>query len=521
MPFSAIVLAIMDSQLSVAALRLGAGLDQALGLAQSGSLTFQAWTNLYDEESAFERKLIDASGEAYQLGDFGGAARLWETIADLNHHLVSIGGLLIKHRPADSPDPDGLSSAVHDAADMATFAEARSLLLKTLAQRLSGSPAEAAVSAEAARQKFDSLATSSSALSTLASVEALTAEGYRLATSAQAEQFRLQFEDASLTFIQAEETLKKARSRALETQDVDAALIAGMDFDIRGVEVASIQSNFLGAIYTGNFEKAAEHVQDMLNYYDSLDLSAAPPFLRQSAELDRRSYGAYLAYVQAEVAANKQEWDAALQLCNRAEDEWQEVVKTAMMLAIPQSRNIAETVQAVSSQVIGTCRRRIAREQSFYATINKLNTENQQLHHDIYNLARRANIVSQGGVTVKESGDQYSIGMIGQAASVGSDNTVSGTSMSQVNVDALAGIDMKTLADQLGELIGRLKAEAGEPDQYSALSEVSYAAQAAKNDDKAGTMQHLKAAGKWVLGVAQKIGVPVAVAALKGALGVP
>jgi len=120
------------------------------------------------------------------------------------------------------------------------------------------------------------------------------------------------------------------------------------------------------------------------------------------------------------------------------------------------------------------------------------------------------------------SGDQIRIDKLGQAASVGSHNIVTDTHMEQANTEsALAGVDMSALAEQLDILTTKLKAAATEPDQYTALAEVSQAAKSAKEKDREGTLQHLKKAGGWVLGIAQSVGVELAVGALKAAIGLP
>ena len=225
---------------------------------------------------------------------------------------------------------------------------------------------------------------------------------------------------------------------------------------------------------------------------------------------------AYLAYVSAEVAASKNNWDEAERQIAEADYQWHQVVMMAMDMDIPQSGQMATSAQMVSSQVMGAFRRRIDREKELHAEIAELKADNQTLHDKIFQLARDPKI--QAEVVGRMSGDSYNVER-SQANVIGPNANVSDTRMQQENVEnALPGVDMNELARQLQELTEKLKALASNPDQYAALSEVSYAAQAASKQDKKGTLEHLKKAGAWALQVARDIGVQVAATALTAAL---
>lgn len=188
----------------------------------------------------------------------------------------------------------------------------------------------------------------------------------------------------------------------------------------------------------------------------------------------------------------------------------------AMDMDIPQSGQMAAASQVISSQATGTFRRRIDREKELHAEIAELRANNQTLQDKIFQLARDPKI--QAEVVERMSTDRYNIDR-SQAGAIGPNAVVSDTRMQQENVEnALPGVDMNELARQLQVLTEKLKALAADPDQYAALSEVSYAAQAAKNQDKKGTLEHLKKAGAWALQVARDIGVQVAATALTAAL---
>ena len=118
----------------------------------------------------------------------------------------------------------------------------------------------------------------------------------------------------------------------------------------------------------------------------------------------------------------------------------------------------------------------------------------------------------------KHTGDTYSIS--GQAGAVGPQARVEHATFTQ-NWQQLANtIDMSRLADELAQLRTELERVGRDPEQKLAAGAVAAAEESARRNDGAKALEYLAAAGTWVLGVAEKIGVAVATAAIKSALGV-
>ncbi|MDO9714220.1 pentapeptide repeat-containing protein [Paracraurococcus lichenis] len=81
------------------------------------------------------------------------------------------------------------------------------------------------------------------------------------------------------------------------------------------------------------------------------------------------------------------------------------------------------------------------------------------------------------------------------------------------------GVDLAKLAEELGRLRAAMKGEAtGTREQDKAIGAVADAEEAAAKGDGQAALGYLKSAGKWALGVAEKIGVAVATEALKRAM---
>jgi hypothetical protein len=111
------------------------------------------------------------------------------------------------------------------------------------------------------------------------------------------------------------------------------------------------------------------------------------------------------------------------------------------------------------------------------------------------------------------SRDTYNIS--GQAGAVGPRAHAHDNTFGQVQ----SGIDLPKLAEELGRLRDAMKGEAtGAREQDNAIGAVADAEEAAARGDGPAALQYLKSAGKWTLGIAEKIGVAIATEALKKAM---
>ena len=123
-------------------------------------------------------------------------------------------------------------------------------------------------------------------------------------------------------------------------------------------------------------------------------------------------------------------------------------------------------------------------------------------------------------VTVGEkSGDTYNVsraGVVGAHAKVMNFNQI----WSEWKSDDSAP-DVAQLAAQLGTLRQQLKSEAKTPEEDAAIGAVAQAEVAAKTGDGSKVLEALVGAGKWALGVAEKIGVALAAGAIRKSLGLP
>ena len=114
-----------------------------------------------------------------------------------------------------------------------------------------------------------------------------------------------------------------------------------------------------------------------------------------------------------------------------------------------------------------------------------------------------------------KDGDTYNVG---QGVGVGRNVRMTNVTVNQAQGQA-EQIDLPTLASELATLRAEMKKLATEPEQDVAVGAIAAAEAEAKKGDQASTMDQLSKAGKWALDLAVKIGVPVAIDAIRKSAG--
>jgi hypothetical protein len=114
-------------------------------------------------------------------------------------------------------------------------------------------------------------------------------------------------------------------------------------------------------------------------------------------------------------------------------------------------------------------------------------------------------------------GDQYNVS--GQAGAVGNNAHAHDMTFTQTWNQLEGKIDLAKLAEELARLRAAMDQQAAAPGEKLATGAVAAAEQSARQNDGPKTVEYLKTAGKWALGVAEKLGIELAKEALKGALG--
>jgi hypothetical protein len=114
------------------------------------------------------------------------------------------------------------------------------------------------------------------------------------------------------------------------------------------------------------------------------------------------------------------------------------------------------------------------------------------------------------------AGDQYTAN---QAGAQGPNAHVHDVTFNQIWEASGEDLDLKTLADELAELCARLRQDASESEQALSAGAVDAAEKAAAQGDGPKALKFLGQAGRWALDVATQLGLTVAEAALRMAMG--
>ncbi len=115
----------------------------------------------------------------------------------------------------------------------------------------------------------------------------------------------------------------------------------------------------------------------------------------------------------------------------------------------------------------------------------------------------------------KVIGDKY---VTGQAGAVGPG--AQATNVTFQNAPQTTKLDLEKLAEELRKLREEMQQLAKDSEHQDEMEKVTAAEDAAKNGDESRVIETLKTVGAWTLGVAEKVGVTVAVAAIKSAFGI-
>ena len=132
-------------------------------------------------------------------------------------------------------------------------------------------------------------------------------------------------------------------------------------------------------------------------------------------------------------------------------------------------------------------------------------------------IATQTYILHNSNLTLIQKGT-YSMGDIynaGQAGAMGPGAQASNMTFQQLWASKGQQIDLAELSNELKQLVPQLKAAAASPEHQIAIGNVEAALQTAGENEGPKTLQYLKNAGSWVLGVAEKVGVGLTVAVIK------
>ena len=214
---------------------------------------------------------------------------------------------------------------------------------------------------------------------------------------------------------------------------------------------------------------------------------------------------------------NRNRWWEVFELLNEYEGRIIMLVqKSILNLRNLLSRSDIHEINLIAERHSETIRDSLSKLRSLNSQIIGLsgNMGLLELTEDQSSPDRSRIFINRGGIKM---GDTYKVG---QAGAVGPNAHAHDMTFTQIGNDIERAVNLSQLADELSKLRQAMKAEATEAEQDIAVSDIARAEQAAKGKDSSKVAEYLQSAGKWTLEIASKIGVPIAVEALKQATGI-
>ncbi|MFJ2546601.1 hypothetical protein ACIOVF_09070 [Pseudomonas sp. NPDC087612] len=153
---------------------------------------------------------------------------------------------------------------------------------------------------------------------------------------------------------------------------------------------------------------------------------------------------------------------------------------------------------------------------SVYNQVHNFNLTNIDINKNLPSQYNNQVFFQQFFVKEVSMSDQYNI--TGQVGAVGPNAKAENNTFNQVLQQAASNLDLPTLASELSTLRSSMRSQATEVEHDLAVASIGAAEVAAKKQDGAGALEHLKSAGKWAFDVATKIGVGVAAKAIETAI---
>jgi hypothetical protein len=289
-------------------------------------------------------------------------------------------------------------------------------------------------------------------------------------------------------------------------------------------------AEFFRQMESGNKRAATEYGEEAVDLcsalYTKAVASQTPRQVENFRQMEMEQMKGWLHWAQAEHAIDTEQWSDCRQLVRRARGCWSRSMTygarnhfSGYMTQSAEGGNLEMLLHLTLS--------RCEREERMRREIRALG---EQVSH-----LRSMVVINRGGV-VGGSGDSYQVeggaGIVGgQGHTVHGGMTVNDQGQGQrvhgdqIQGDAVAGdkvvMNLRALAPQLTELREVMAQGAASDAEQAAVARVGAAAEAAGKGDEQGVRSHLAAAGRWALRIAESIGLPVAIAALKASLGLP
>ncbi|MFF5077415.1 hypothetical protein ACFY36_10210 [Actinoplanes sp. NPDC000266] len=299
------------------------------------------------------------------------------------------------------------------------------------------------------------------------------------------------------------------------------AVLAELVRDLNGsmVDIAALQGvvEMMMAGHAGRFrDMIVTGTAALESYQISLNAASASAAGRHVLALRRLEMGTisfWIAYAESEIAVDDGSWDRAGEFIRKARRHLMDINRLGV-----RNQEVGLTAQrpdiSTLEFMLAGLDRRAERER-------RLREDNKDLRASLHR-AQLSNInvynsaeARQGATTM---GDSFQFNApVQNTGNMGGGNNQATTH--QAAQDAGGPADLRRLADQLAQLRAVLETGPRTPVEQESIEQVRQAETAARSGDENTMRSHLAGVGRWVLGVAERIGVELATTALRASIG--
>jgi hypothetical protein len=300
-------------------------------------------------------------------------------------------------------------------------------------------------------------------------------------------------------------------------RSVLAALVRDLSRSL--VDISALQGvvEMMMAGFAGRFpDMIATGTAALGSYQASLDAANASLAGRNAVALRQQEMGTisfWINYAQAEIAVDDGTWDYAHESVRKARHHLMEINRLAVRnleVGLTAQRPDVSTLEFMLTGID----RRAERERRLREANQELRASlrNLQLSNiNVYNSAEAHGGAGNMGDSFEFNGPVQNNGNLG--------GTGNKASVQHADQDGGGTSELRRLADQLAQLRAVLEAGPRTPTEQQSIEQVRQAEAAARAGDEGTVSRHLAVAGRWVLGVAERIGVELATTALRASIG--
>lgn len=487
----------------------------------ASSLSHPEFTRYITLEGQLESQLYDLSVAAAGQFEFDQARQMLDEVIELNQTLEATVNRELNNADVPNEYRTDLTNGREAAAAIILLCQGQRYQTDADERQCAGDMVGANNALRQAQGWFERLADSGTSHADFGALRAVLVET------------RTTFNDAVLAlragrYDQAKEGFQETRVRfglihdelTDAPADLGATTVAAIETVLAEVgdqlvytEVLNRFSEFFSQMNTGDYDEAVYSIREAVSRCEqwrktSVSLALPPP-AQNIRRMEGELFRGWQAWAEAELAIERAVWDECRQRVRDARNHWAASTDVAIrhrLLGVPAAPIESSSMEMLLHSTLRRCKKE-----------RELREQIDRLHGLRWQPA--ATVINQyaGGAMTQEPGDTFNFHGKVNAGAIGAQARVVADQIGdQTRLAALP--DLRTLAEELADLREMMAQGARAQSERDAVEQIRQAEDVARRGDEHAVREHLKAAGRWALAVAQRLGLLAAETAIKASL---